>query len=141
MSDAKLIRSASEEIGRERAKALRLQLEERWPGTSPDALSWLEGELAGRLSPPATRFAIAAAVEQVARAIGSDSDRVMTVSALPPEQLDLPAVALSLPFAVRRGGLGRCLLHQAPSELEAVANELRESYDDLLAATSGGGTT
>lgn len=53
----------------------------------------------------------------------------MTVAAKPPERLGLPDVAISLPFAVRRGGLGRCVLHTASDELEKVGADLRATYD------------
>lgn len=124
LEDARIVRGLSETIGASKAEDLCARLLQEHPDVPGPAVDWLRRELASRLAPPATRFAIAAAVVEVARAILSDSDRVMTLSALPPHNLELPPVALSLPFAVRRGGLGRCLLASAPSELVQVAREL-----------------
>jgi hypothetical protein len=120
LADAKTIRLISEGIGQRQADDVCAGLTERWEEMPEDAGVWLRDELASRPSPPATRFAIAAAVVAVARAIGNDADRVMTVAAKPPERLGLPDVAISLPFAVRRGGLGRCVLHTASDELSVV---------------------
>lgn len=133
LADAATIREISETAGRAGAQRIRAAFAREWPEAPEAALEWLEQALAASLAPPATRFAIAAAVVEVARAIGADADRVMTLSSRPPAALGLPDVALSLPFAVRRGGLGRCVLHAVPPELHDVATSLRADYDQLQA--------
>lgn len=132
LGDAAVIRRRSEEVGLKAARGICESLRARLgEGAKEDALEWLEDELAAQLAPPATRFAIAACVVEVARAIARDSDWVLTVSALPPDALKLLAVALSLPFAVRRGGLGACHLHEASEELKAVARKLHDEVQRL----------
>jgi len=138
LEDAKSIRGISEEIGRRKAQDSRRRFAGQWPEAPDEALQQLEDELSRQLAPPATRFAIAAAVVEVARAVRNDADRVMTLSALRPASLDLPEVALSLPFAVRRSGLGRCVLHTVPAGLAEVANALHADYRRLQADLGGG---
>lgn len=132
--DAREIRRVSEDLGERAGRAAREKLAERHEGLSDSILDDVEAMVRRASTPPATRFAIAAAVVEVARAIAADAEQVMTLSSLPPEHFELPRVALALPFPVRRGGLGRCLLARLPEGLNDVADRVRATADAMGAA-------
>ena len=138
IGDATAIRKLSESVGQSRAKRFRSEFEQHLSdhgeSISEDRMRWMEENLAFQLAGGATRFAIGAAVVEVARALRDDRDRVMTVSALPPSILGLPAVAISLPYAIGRGGLGRCLLDVVPEELRAIAGSLEQKWTRMKEA-------
>jgi hypothetical protein len=48
------------------------------------------------------------------------------VSALPPDELVAPHVALALPFVVGRTGLGECLLQEVPDVVQKAAEAIQE---------------
>lgn len=135
--DARLIRWRAEQVGRERATRLsatfaRELIDEGLDEDTVDLVrSRLEAALAPALSPGATRFGIAAAVAEVALAIRDDKHRVLTVSTRPPPRLRLDDVAISLPFALGRNGVGECLLNEPSDNLRTISRNLRERYTAL----------
>jgi L-lactate dehydrogenase len=129
--DARMIRELTEGVATDRAKKLAGEIETIL-GVKLDSekRGKLEARLAPGLAPPATRFAIAAAVTEVARAVHTGERRIMAVSSAPPPDWELPEVALALPFRVGRGGAEECLLRTAPEGLAPIAQEI-----DRLAGT------
>lgn len=130
--DAKVIRNLTEAVARGQAERLLENLERILGNTvsEPQRAQALDC-LAADLAPPATRFAIAAAVTEVARAMHSDEQRVMTVSSSPPAEWKLPAVALALPFQIGGRLLGRCLLADAPEGLSDIASRIEKVVQSL----------
>lgn len=117
---ASQIRLLSESEGQARTGRVIAQLEDSLaPAQLPEPVrSALLGTLPPHLSPPATRFAIAAAVSAVIEAIASDGGRILTVSGLLVAALPgLERVALALPFVLGRSGIVACAAPRPPSQV------------------------
>jgi malate/lactate dehydrogenase len=102
-------------------------------GLSEELASALETELAVALSPPATRFAIAAAALEVVEAIGNDRGRVLTVSGFS-EGANAPDVALALPFIVGRAGIISKRLDVQIPFLKKVAESVAQQVQAMRSA-------
>lgn len=127
------IRQISEAEGKRRAESLLRQLR---AACGPDALSeqvsgWLEETLSRELAPPATRFAIAAAVVEVVDAIVSDRARVFTVSGYT-SLLGLEDIAVAAPFVIGRGGVITCAAAELPIYND-VAADVRSQLESMRA--------
>lgn len=127
------IRKISEVEGKKRAERLLRQLEtDCGPGALSDRVSaWLEETLSQELAPPATRFAIAAAVVEVVDAIVSDRARVLTVSSY----TSLPGlndVAVAAPFVIGLGGVIACSATELPI-YGSVAADVRAQLESMRA--------
>ena len=118
------IRQISEDEGDRRADRLLQRLRDSHGETlSTEAEGWLRDELSRQLAPPATRFAIAAAVVEVVDSILHDRSRVLTVSGH--TDLDgLGDAAVAAPFVVGRSGIVTCAASALPV-YEEVAEEVR----------------
>lgn len=132
---AKEIREISEQVGRSRAEGIVEKFAEKH-ALSKDARKELIGILSPNVAPPATRYAIAAAVGAVVEAIASDRGRVLTVSGLQePSRRITPDVALALPFVVGRAGLVGIPKAAEPADFMAkVAEAVQEQVDAMDAA-------
>ncbi len=133
---ARTIRALSEGLGKQRAGKAAAQLKAAMEGKVAEKdldliMAELERELQWSLAPPATRYAIAASVNIVAKAVREDLNQVLTVSALPPSALVQPRVALALPFQVGRAGVGDCLLQHAPDVLGEAAGAIQEQVSSM----------
>lgn len=133
---AKTIRTLSEKLGDKRAAKVAEDLREAMKDQmEPEALdticTWLHEDLRRRLAPPATRYAIAASANRVARAIRENLSQVLTVSAFPTARLGLPDVALALPFVVGREGLGECLIDKVPEVVKEAAKGIQEQISRM----------
>ncbi len=130
------IRKMSELVGARNAARIIERLEEEHGAEvlaqAPKA--YLLKELAEALSPPATRFAIAAAVGEVVQAIGSDRGRVLTVSGFTGFP-DTPDVALAVPFVVGAFGVA-CAMDAADKLLADVAKEVEAQVAAMTRATA-----
>ena len=130
------IRALSENLGDQRAAGVAGELRRAMKDhVEPEALDaicmWLKEDLCWRLAPPATRYAIAASANMVARAIRDNLGQILTVSAFPPARLGLPEVALSLPFVVGKEGLGECLIDRVPKVVKEAAAGIREQVSRM----------
>ncbi len=139
---ARTIRALSEGLGKERAAKAVARLKEAVQSKVADedlevVTTALQEDLQWSLAPPATRYTIAASAHMVARAVREDLNQVLTVSALPPDELVAPHVALALPFVVGKAGLGECLLQEVPD----VVQEAAEAIQNQVTAMSTSGTT
>lgn len=130
------IRAHSEKSGREAARRLldRLRGERGSGALSEQCGTWLEEELAYALAPPATRFAIAAAVVEVVNAVGTDRGRILPVSGFT-DLSGVSDVALAAPFVVGRSGLLATALTQAPPILMSAAATVREQVRAMRSAS------
>jgi L-lactate dehydrogenase len=131
---ASQIRLLSESEGQARTGRVIAQLRMGMaPAQLPEPVrSALLDTLPAHLCPPATRFAIAAAVSAVIEAVASDGGRMLTVSGLLGAPLPgLPQVALALPFVLGRSGLLACAPPRAPSQV--LQNAAASVSDQVVA--------
>lgn len=138
---ARSIRELSEGLGKQKAGKFAAKLRAAMKDqVDPSALDHVaaavEDELQWSLAPPATRYAIAASANMVAKAIREDLNQVLTVSALPPAELCKPNVALALPFVVGKEGVGPCLLETVPSIIGEVATAVQDQVSSMSAEGS-----
>jgi L-lactate dehydrogenase len=128
------IRALSEKVGAHNAARFIERMKTRLVGAvPPDMEAVLREELAAELSPPATRFAIAAAALEVVKAIGSDRGRVLPVAGLTGFS-GMPEVALALPFVVGRSGLLAPNRDVLTPRLREVAVSISEQVDVMRVA-------
>lgn len=129
------IRKVSEAAGKQRADRFVTQFEAKLgPGVLvPEVAAALRKELAAEVSPPATRFAIAAAALEVIEAVGADRGRLLPVSGLAGFQ-GLPDVALALPFVVGRAGIVARGLDAPTQLLRGVAVAVERQVQAMRAA-------
>ena len=133
---ARTIRALSEGLGKERASMAAARLKAALQGKVSEPTlelitSELERDLRWSLAPPATRYAIAASVNAVAKAVRENLNQVLTVSALPPAGVVEPSVALALPFIVGGAGLGACLLQEAPAVVGEAAQAVHQQVSSM----------
>jgi len=136
---AQTIRALSEGLGKEKAAQAAARLKEavgdKVAKQDLDVIATaLQEDLQWSLAPPATRYAIAASVNMVATAVREDLNQVLTVSALAPDDLVAPRVALALPFVVGRAGVGECLLQAPPG----IVQEAAQAIDKQVTSMSRG---
>jgi L-lactate dehydrogenase len=132
-STAAAIRRLSEAVGRRRASRLVAQFGNK-TSLSMQVQAELVDALSTELSPPATRFAIAAAVVAVVEAIASDRGQILPVSGFPiPALGKLPDVAVAMPFVVGRAGLVARGLDTPSKILATAAKSIAEQVEDMRA--------
>ncbi|RLB61763.1 MAG: hypothetical protein DRI90_10630 [Deltaproteobacteria bacterium] len=130
--DARIIRKLTEQVAIDRAGKLVRELEATVGCVlDKEKRKTVAERLAQEIAPPATRFAIAAAVTEIGRAIHADERRVMTVSSSAPAQWGLAAVALALPFRIGKGAVGSCLLASPPGGLADIADNIEQIANTL----------
>lgn len=128
------IRKQSESVGAQQAERIIGAIETEFGAVafSEAVRTALRARLSGALSPPATRFAIAAAALEVVDAIADDRGRALPVSNFPDFDGE-PPVALALPFILGRSGVVRRGLEAPTALLQKAAISIAEQVQAMHA--------